>query len=169
MLREHAGGVSVERGVARHHLVVLHSQYLDRMLDGRKRIECRLSKIRKPPFECVSPGDLLWFKPPSQPIRAFAVAGRCEFREIHEPDTMATMLARYENDICADPGFFADAPSWARFASLIWIQSVAAIRPMRIQKSDQRAWVALGQMPYPGMRLASHDSPTPTSSRRHGR
>jgi ASC-1-like (ASCH) protein len=134
-----------------HHLVVLREPYLSLMLAGRKRVECRLSRIRRPPFEAVFPGDLLWFKLPSQPIRAVAIAGRCLFQELRAPEDVPRALGRYSSLICAEEGFFGDAARWARFASLVWIDAVLALGMMHVRKSDQRAWVVLDRAPFPGM------------------
>lgn len=137
----------------RHHLVVLRDEYLELMVAGRKRIECRLSTMRRPPFQAVSPGDLMWLKLPSRPIHAVATAGRCSFHELRSGSDLASVLSKWSAQICAAEGFFDGASAWAKFASLIWIETIVVIRPMPIYKSDQRAWVVLDQMPFPQMRI----------------
>ena len=137
----------------RHHLVILHRQYLDLLLGGRKRVECRLSSVRRAPYEAVAPGDLLWLKPPSQAVCAVVTAGECEFRELTTPDDLARVQREHGRVICAAPGFFEEAACWARFCSLIWIKTVVSIQPMPVWKSDQRAWVVLREAPRPGMRV----------------
>jgi len=137
----------------RHHLVILRDEYLESMVAGRKRIECRLSAVRRPPFEAVSPGDLLWLKLPSRPIHAVATTGRCSFHELRTGADLGTLLNKWSAQICAADGFFDGAAAWANFASLIWIETVVVIRPMPIYKSDQRAWVVLDQIPFPQMRV----------------
>lgn len=137
----------------RHHLVVLRDEYLELMVAGRKRIECRLSRMRRPPFQAVSPGDLMWLKLPSRPIYAVATAGRCSFHELRSGSDLASVLSKWSAQICAAEGFFDGASAWAKFASLIWIETIVVIRPMPIYKSDQRAWVVLDQMPFPQMRI----------------
>lgn len=138
---------------SRHHLVVLRDEYLALLRSGRKQVECRLSTMRRAPFEVVAPGDLLWLKLPSRPVLAVATAGRCLFRELHRPSDLDGLVRRYGDLICAADGFFADAATWARYISLIWIETFVVMQPMPVHKSDQRAWVLLDQMPYPGMRL----------------
>ena len=137
----------------RHHLVVLREEYLSSILAGRKTVECRISTIRRPPYEAVSSGDLLWFKLPSREIRAIATVGRCLFRELRTPADLQALLDAYADEIRASEAFFEGAGQWARFASLIWIETVIAIGAMPIQKSDQRAWVVLDRMPSPGSRI----------------
>ncbi len=139
----------------RHHLVILRGQYLDLLLAGKKQIECRLSSVRRPPYKAVGPGDLLWFKLPSGPVRAVATTGDCVFYALDGEGDLARLARHYAGRIHAAEGFFEDAAKWARFCSLIWIDTVVGIRPMTVQKSDQRAWVVLDQMPWPGMRVVS--------------
>ncbi len=138
-----------------HHLVVLHSQYLDLLLSGKKQIECRLSSVRRAPFEAVSPGDMLWLKPPSKPVRAVAVAGKCSFRQLRNKNDLARFSNQHASMICAENAFFDKAEEWAKYLSLIWIETVVTISPMPIRKSDKRAWVVMSRAPWPGMRLGS--------------
>jgi len=133
----------------RHHLVVVRRPYLDLILSGVKRVECRLSRLRRPPFEAIAVGDLLWLKPPSHPIQALATAGRCVFHQLRQPAELADIVRDYGEMIRAEPDFFRDAARWAKYVSLIWIDTVFAITPLPFQKSDQRAWVVLDEMPRP--------------------
>ncbi len=137
-----------------HHLVIIRPCYLDLLLAGRKRIECRLSKIRRPPFEAVETNDLLWLKLPSGPIRAVATVGRCRFHELRHDGDLARLIDRHADDIQAEPSFFAGAESWARYLSLISIERVVGVSPMRVFKSDQRAWVVLSSPPRPDAHIA---------------
>jgi hypothetical protein len=138
-----------------HHLVVLHEAYLDLILRGRKRVECRLSTMKKAPFGVVRPGDLLWFKLPSRGVRAVGVVKRALFFELTPNRDLMQLAATYGSLICAESRFFESAGSWARFASLIWITAAARIRPIDFRKSDQRAWVPLHGPPVDGQRLTA--------------
>lgn len=141
---------------AQHHLLVVRRPYLDLLLTGRKRIECRLSTMRRPPYECVRSGEVLWLKQPSGPIRGLAVAGRCEYHALDGCGRdLAEIAARHRDAIRAEDGFFVDAAGWARYVSLIWIDRIAAIAPLTIVKRDQRAWVVLAAPPMPGMPIES--------------
>ncbi len=142
-------------GSRRHHLVVVHQCYLDGMLAGKKRVECRLSRLRKPPWQEVAPGDLLWLKPPSRPICALAVVGNCHYRTLDGDATLASVVAPFKQAIAVDDKFFHEAESWARFVSLIELKQVMALAPMRALKRDQRAWVVLDGPVRPGMRIES--------------
>jgi len=139
-----------------HHLVVVRLIYLQRMLAGRKRIECRLSSIDRSPFHRVQSGDMLWIKVPSGPIRAVAWADRCEFHPLRSPDDWDRWVLSHRRGICPEREFL-DAASWARYASLIWIRRILPISPLRVRKSDRRAWVILGAPPTPGQLIPSVD------------
>jgi len=150
-----------------HHLVVLHERYLRLMLAGRKRVECRLSTVRKAPFKCVAPGDLLWMKLPSRDVLAVAVTGRCRFVSLNRPSDLTRLLKAYESRILAEPDFFRDAVAWARYASLIWIDSIVSLRPMPVVKSDPRAWVVLNRPPFPYMQVSLGMAKTPLAIPAH--
>lgn len=139
----------------KHHIAIIQPIYLDRMLAGQKQIECRISKRRKPPYESVAPGDLIWFKLPSREIRAFSIAGSCDFHLLENPSELVGHIDRLNESICAEPNYLENAMRWARYLSLIEIQSVARINPMTVQKTDQRAWVVLDQIPFPGMSITA--------------
>lgn len=143
-------------GVARmqHHLVVVREQYLKLLLSGHKRIECRLSAIRRAPYQAVAEGDLLWFKLSSGPVQAVAVVECAESRTSDSGADLVRWVKSHDRLIHAEPAFYRDAADWVRFATLVWLKAVIAIRPMRISKTDQRAWVALKSAPRPGMRIA---------------
>lgn len=134
----------------RHHLVVLYDEYIDKMLDGRKQIECRLSSVRRAPYETVRTGDLLWFKPPSRPIRATAHVSACRYVRLDCSQDVTDIEATYGDQIAAAVEFFESATTWARYVSLIWVDWIMAITPLAVTKRDQRSWVVLDGPPSPG-------------------
>ncbi len=135
-----------------HHVVIVRPHYLNLLLSGRKRIECRMSAMRKAPYGVVRTGDVLWLKPPSRDICGVAIVGLCEFHEVTPPGNLARLLRRHEARICAEPGYFDDVTR-VRYVSFIGIRTIARIQPMAVQKRDQRAWVVLDRYPRPGMRI----------------
>ena len=136
-----------------HHLVVVHRHYLDALLAGNKRVECRFSRLQKPPFGCVNPGDLLWLKPPSRPVSAIAVVGKCRFRKLSSGGSLFESLKADLPEIAAGPEFFERVQSGVRFISLISITKIVALSPMPVCKRDRRAWIVLDQPLRPNMRI----------------
>lgn len=139
----------------RHHLVVVRQNYLNLLLSGKKHIECRLSAVCRPPFESVSRGDVLWLKLPSREIMGVARVAECRFRSLESGSDLIAWVRRFGNGIHAEAAFYRDAVAWARYATLVWVESVVRISPMCVTKSDQRAWVVMPGPPRPGMRIAA--------------
>ncbi len=125
-----------------HHLVILKKVYLDRILDGSKTVECRLSCTRRPPYGSVRRGDTLWLKQSGHWIRGTArVRSVCYFHPLDRV-MLAMLKDRYSRAIGADRAFFR----WKkqrRFATVIRLGGVQDIAPIVYTKSDRRAWVLL--------------------------
>ena len=110
--------------MTRHHLVVLWPTYLGLILKGAKRMECRLSRHRCPPFGWVKRGDWLWLKQSSGPIRGVARAGRVATLTLPGPHALQAVRTQYGHMICADSAFW-DQRSDCRFCTLIWLEHAA--------------------------------------------
>jgi ASC-1-like (ASCH) protein len=125
-----------------HHLVILRKVYLVRILRGQKKLECRLSRTRRPPFGVVSVGDTLWLKQSGGMILATAIAHRVTFIHPLTAAGFTDLQVRYADALGADSDFFADH-AHSRFASIIHLSRVRHITPIKVPKPDRRAWVVL--------------------------
>ncbi|MDD5134998.1 MAG: ASCH domain-containing protein [Phycisphaerae bacterium] len=124
------------------HLVILKKQYLDKILDGSKTIESRLMKGKCAPFDCVSTGDVLFFKQSAGPVVAKAQAAAVKQFSNLTPQTIAKLKTEYNDRIRGEEGYWQmKAPS--RYAVLVKLKNVETIPPRRIYKKDWRAWVVL--------------------------
>jgi predicted transcriptional regulator len=124
------------------HLVILKKFYLDKILDGSKKVELRLTKTAVPPFGCAAVGDILFLKVSSGPVYAVAqVAAVKQFKGL-TPAKITQLKAQYNHLICGAESYWqfkSDCP----FAVLLWLKNVRSIKPIRIYKKDWRAWVVL--------------------------
>ncbi|HBG78289.1 MAG TPA: hypothetical protein DDW84_05505 [Phycisphaerales bacterium] len=128
--------------MANSHLVILKKQYLDKILDGSKTIESRLTKGKCPPFDCVSPGDVLFFKESAGMVVAKAQAATVkQFSEL-TPQAIAKLKTEYNARICGDDEYW-QLKADSKYATLIKLKNVETIPPRRIYKKDWRAWVVL--------------------------
>ena len=59
--------------MAKSHLVILKKPYLEAILSGRKTIESRFTKTKRPPFGQIEAGDRLFLKLSSGPVCGTAV------------------------------------------------------------------------------------------------
>jgi len=137
-----------------HHLAILYRTYVDAILAGEKSIECRLSRMGNIPQSVVQPGDLIWFKERSGPVRAVASAKLVRRFDRLNPDRVDWLRRR------VNPGVAAPASFWrqyrdARVGVLIWLDNVCALTPFWVRKNDRRAWVVLAAPPVPGRPIVS--------------
>ena len=128
--------------MANSHLVILKKPYLDAILSGRKRIESRFSKTRRPAFGRVSPGDKLFFKISSGPVCATATVAEVKNFENLTPNKILKLKGQYNRDIGGTNEYWQSKLD-SRFGFLVRLRDVQPIEPVRIGKKDWRAWVVL--------------------------
>jgi len=125
-----------------NHLAILKKPYLDAILEGRKQVESRFSKVRGPAFGQVFGGDRLFLKVSSGPVCATARVAAVENFENLTPRKIVELKQRYNRYILG-PDEYWRSKSDSKFGFLAWIEDVRRIEPVRINKKDWRAWVIL--------------------------
>ena len=105
------------------HLAVLHREYLDKIITGDKTIEMRLTRTRRAPFGKVSPGDTIYFKQSSGPIRAVARVNRVKSLSDLTPKRINELRDRLNDKIAASATTWARKRQ-ARYGTLIWLRDV---------------------------------------------
>ena len=128
--------------MAKKHLAILHKRYLDLILSGEKRIESRLTKVKRVPFSCVEKGDLIYFKQSSGPVRAIAKADKIMQYKDLTPSTISSLKTKYNRGICGAVDYWQMKKD-SRYAVLIWLKDVCEIDPIKIEKTNQQAWIVL--------------------------
>lgn len=123
------------------HLAVFAEPFLSLVLDGRKTIESRFSRVRCAPFGHVSEGDIILVKEVAGPVCGIALARRAWFYDlVHEP--LDRIRQSHGDSICGDDGFW-ESRRGAAFATLIELAETTAISPFPYAKRDRRGWVSL--------------------------
>lgn len=125
------------------HVAILRRPYDRLILDGRKRIECRLTKTALPPFGCITPGERIYFKISSGPFVATAVASRVLMADALAPEDIHALRKRYDKWVRGDPAYWKIKRD-CRFATLIWLRDVepSTQRPC-YKPQNMRAWYTL--------------------------
>jgi len=124
------------------HLVILKKPYLEAILAGAKSVESRLNKTSRPPFNQVSKGDKLFLKESSGPVRATAKVVKVKQFETLCRYKIARLKHQYNHLIKGSDEYWQGMANCV-FGTLIWLEDVKQIEPVRINKKDWRAWVVL--------------------------
>ena len=125
-----------------YHLVILKKPYLDAILDGRKQIESRFTKTKRPAFGQILAGDILFLKLSSGPVCARATVAKIQNFESLTPGQIIEIKQRYNHYIKGSDEYWQSKMD-CRFGFLVWLRDVTPIEPVRINKKDWRAWVTL--------------------------
>ncbi|GAB4383494.1 MAG: hypothetical protein Kow0022_03430 [Phycisphaerales bacterium] len=113
------------RGSGVIHLAVIHPGYARAMLEGRKTVESRLSRVRAVPFGRVHAGERIYFLARRGGLIVTAVADRVETLSDLGPVDVMELRRRFESRIGADDAYW-QAKRAARYATLIWLKGVEA-------------------------------------------
>ena len=125
----------------RSHIAILKKGYLDLILGGRKRLECRLTKIACPPFGCIGPDEKVLFKQSGGPVRARALVENVVFFEKLTAQVIEDKIKRqYSHEIMAAEDFWTGR-SEAKFCTLVWLKEIESLAPYRIKTQGRRAWI----------------------------
>ena len=132
--------------MSQYHLAVLTLGWIDLILDGKKTIESRFTKVRCAPYGKVFEGDTVYLKESGGPVKGeFRVAKVETFSDL-TLETINEIDARYHNAILVDPLFAAHWDKWkvSKYATLIHVADpVRYENPFPFPKKDGRAWVVL--------------------------
>ena len=129
------------------HLAVLHRAYLDAVLAGTKTVEARLTQNRSVPFGRIRPGDTVYLKQASGPVRAVAQAGAVRTFENLTPERVDDIRLAHDHLIAGRPDYWQRKRD-ARYATLIWLESPRPLQPSdplpEMPTLHGSAWAVLG-------------------------
>ena len=137
------------------HLVILKKRPIDNILNGRKTIESRFWKTRRPAFGRVSRADTLFLKLSSGPVCAKAKVSDVRCYENLTPGQIRRIRQQYDSGILGSDEYWLSKQN-SRFAMLVWLTDVRPIDHIRIDKKDWRAWVMLTEGDDFGLLRANH-------------
>lgn len=127
------------------HLAIFTPPFLDLILEGRKTIEGRFSKVRCVPFGAVNEGDMVLMKESGGLVRgAFTVAKVESFNNLSH-EILKDLERRYGAALCAeaDPLYW-ERRSLCRYSTLMHVaKPLRYTKPFSYPKKDRRGWVIL--------------------------
>lgn len=125
------------------HIAILAPPYDQMIVDGRKRIETRLTKGPRPPFGAVAPGDVIYIKRSGGPFVARAEAARVLMVDQLTPEAIDELAGQYNKWIGGNDDYWRAKRS-CRYATLIWLRNIdlVSVGP-RYRVQHMRAWYVL--------------------------
>lgn len=128
-----------------NHIAVIWPRFIDAILRGEKTVECRLTRVRCPPFGRIAPGDTVYIKERGGPMRAAATASRVEMFHGLTPDAVDDIRRRFSNGVNASDEFWSLKRGTARWGTLIWLDDLRTIsRGPPHPPFHGRGWMCLG-------------------------
>lgn len=128
----------------KRHLAVFSGSAIEDILQGRKKIDCRFSQARIPPFGQIAKGDLVYLKPPGKPIVGQFIVEKVAFFDSPGPAEWQWIRKELWQDLAIAHKFIEDRKD-CRYLTLAWIGPAASFltHPTKIKKRDRRPWVVL--------------------------
>jgi len=131
----------------RQHLAIFNPPFLDLILEGRKTIEARFSKVRCAPHGAVHEGDMVFMKESGGLVKGSFVVARVEIFEDLNLEKLKELEESYGGPLCSN----ADPEYWQRrraskYATLMYVAEPTRFeRPFPFLKKDRRGWLVLEQ------------------------
>jgi len=127
-----------------YNLAILKKPYLDKIINGQKKIEMRLTKSKIHGFGRVFAGDKIFLKQSSGPVYAIATAEKVENYENLTPKNILKIKRLYNDKILGQNEHWQSKMD-SKFGFLVWLKDIKTINPVKISKKDWRAWVVLSE------------------------
>jgi len=122
------------------HLAIMNQPYLDNIIAGTKTIESRFTKVRCTPFRQVNKGDILIFKESPGDIIALSIVKETEYYGNLSTDETMNLINKYKQQLTATSEFIKMKKD-SKYVSLMHIDTTIKIPPVKLKKSDMRAWI----------------------------
>lgn len=141
------------------HVAIVDQRYVQPILSGRKSVECRLTRTRRPPFGCVTPGERIYLKRSGGPFFATAVAAAVYMAADLDSAAVDRLRKAHDQQIGADPAFWRERRKWAKRVTLIWLRDVQPTdRGPAYRRRHMVAWYVLDDDAAPDALAAAASS-----------
>lgn len=133
-----------------HHLAIFTQPWLDLILDEKKTIDSRLSKVRCAPYGRINGGDIVYMKESGGLVKGQFNVAKVETYEDLTPRTLHNINTQYHQEIFVDLGFqgLKDKWTYSKYATLIHISNVMSYqKPFPYPRKGRTAWILLDKPP----------------------
>ena len=132
------------------HLAIFTPTIIDSLFSGKKKIDSRLSKNKIAPYLQISAGDVVYIKPPGEDVIGQFIVRKVMFLEGFTKEEFDEVMKEHWPKIGwgnnrDEKRFLEEKRAESKYITLIWIDQLERFLtpPVRIKKTDNRAWVVL--------------------------
>jgi ASC-1-like (ASCH) protein len=124
------------------HLAIFRDPYLQYIVEGRKTIETRFSRVACAPYSKVASGDIVLLKKTGRPVSNVCVVKKTWFYVL-DPGSLKFIREKFGESICPASDSFWEDRKRAVYATLMLIDQVTPLHSLVVEKRDRRGWVVV--------------------------
>ena len=131
--------------MSQKHLAILTQPFLDLILDGKKTIESRFTKVRCLPYNRIAAGDIVIMKKSGGLVLGEFTVSKVKTFTDTTPDDISKIAGKYGREIGSDvQDDFWECRQKTKYVTLMYISNpVRYESPYPFPKKDRRGWVLL--------------------------
>ncbi len=124
------------------HIAILKQPFFNMVLNGEKTIESRWSMHKVAPYNKVSVGDKILLKETGKDVTATAKVKDVRYYEL-TPQIVEDIKIKYGKEIETEKFEDWQTTLQKKYCTLIWLDDVKKIKPIKVQRSNGAGWIAL--------------------------
>ncbi|WP_339734801.1 hypothetical protein [uncultured Gimesia sp.] len=124
------------------HIAVFSEPFLSYVIEGKKTIESRFSINNCAPYGKVKKGDSVLIKEVGGPIIGICFVEHVWSYEL-DSSTLDEIRNQFARALCIEEDQFWQTKSAAAYATLMSLSNICTLKPIDIDKQDQRGWVVI--------------------------
>lgn len=127
------------------HLAIFTPPFIDLILDGKKTIESRFSKVRCAPHGAAKEGDVVLMKEVGGLVLGEFTVARVENFSALDENSLKRLAKKYGKELCSDADEnFWERRRYSRYATFMYVSNpIRYDKPFPYPKRDKRGWVVI--------------------------
>jgi len=131
------------------HLAILKDeQWLEWILTGKKTVESRWSKFKRPPYGNITKDDVVYFKVSGKLVTAKATVAKVLFFCQLDSAQIKGILAKYGEQICITSHWAAELAG-KKYCTLVFLKDAQRVNPFSVDKTgygSMTAWISIANI-----------------------
>lgn len=124
------------------HIAILKQPFFSMILSGEKTIESRWSMHKITPYNKVSVGDEILLKETGKDVTATAKVKHVKYFQL-TPQIVEGIRIKYGKEIGTDKFEDWQTTFQKKYCTLIWLDNVREIKPIKVRRSNGAGWIVL--------------------------